>query len=245
MGVIMTPNVKGTCFSVDQITELRQIEKTIIEAGGTGIKDQVQELIDRLSAGGIVKEKTKDPRIIQARRFWKKGWGRELGFKKFQQYLDTIPEIPLSLLADRPDLPLLVLVDPRLGIVKSCRLAGLKYEEYGWNDKTLEPYDDRHNIPTDKPYWIRASDGSPNLKRKPSDCRDECIGQLFAGTADVGIAIWIQYSPRGHVMDLPGSVHSGYRDHCAFVVPFGNPRLDADWSVDALPGCGSVVFVRE
>lgn len=215
-----------------------------LDLDGTGLRRELQAFIRQVTSGGVA-GKSDDPRVIQAKILWDLGFGRELKIDSFDSYLATIPEIPTSLLAHNPELPLLVLVDPRLRYVKSCRLAGLKYEEYGWTDETLVPVDDRHALASDTPYWVRAHDGSPNLNRRPSDCRAECSGRRYAGTADVGIAIWIQYGPRNHVMDLPGSVHAALRGSCAYVSPFGDPRLLASRDGDAHPECGTVVFVRE
>lgn len=235
-------NVADSCFTVDQFSELRNLEKLSIAAGGPGFKSEVQALIARLTTAGATARKA-DPRIAQAKKLWRKGWGRELGFKKFELYLATIPEIPASLLADNPTFPLLVLVDPRLGHVKSARLAGLKFEEYGNTDKTLEPFDARHTMPT-TPYWVRAHDGSPNLNRKPSDIRKGLVGNQLAGTADVGIAIWIQHGKRNHVMDLPGSVYVSGRGRCACLDVWDDvAELGAGRSDGAVPRYGSVVFV--
>lgn len=216
-----------------------------LDENGPGLGAELNAFIRQVTSGGLA-GKSSDPRIIQAKKLWDLGFGRELKYGKFDDYLATIPAIPASLLADSPGFPLLTLVDPRLGHVESCRVPGLKFAEYGYDDTTLEPCDKRHTIPTTAPYWVRAHDGKPNVNRKPSDCRAECTGKSFAGTAEVGIAIYVQHGKRGHFMDLPGVVHHGARGYCAFIVAWdGEPELYARRDDGADPSCGTVIFVRE
>ncbi len=219
-----------------------------LDEHGDGYGEEFNAFIRQITSGGIAKTgkvaKAVDIRRKQAKKYWDRGFGRK--FKNFAAYLVTIPEVPASLLADNPEFPLLVLVDPRLGHVESCRLAGLKYVEYGNDDDTLVPCDNRHAMPTDAPYWVRAHDGLPNLNRKPADCLAECTGRRYAGTADIGIAIYVQYGKRQHFMDLPGSVHRHDRADCAYLdVWVDGPELRSYGDGYASPGYGSVVFVRE
>ena len=231
-------------FNLGHIAKLHEIQKAHLKAGLPGIGREVEELISRLENGGVGKS-AGDPRIAQAKKLWDLGFGRELKMNSFHAYFATIPEIPKSLVADNPVLPLLVLVDPRLGHTRSCRLDGLRFAEYGWDDTSLVPFDDRHVMPS-APYWVRAHDGSPNLGKKPSDCRAKCTGKLYAGTADVGIAIWIQHGKCNHVMDLPGSVHISNRESCACLgVWRGGLELGASRHDVTNTLFGSVVFVRE
>ena len=224
------------------ITTGQLSELLSLDLNGFGLRNELQELIRRVTSGGIA-GKSDDIRIIQAKKLWDLGYGRELGIDSFDAYLVVIPSVPASLIAENPEFPLLVLVDPRLGYTKSCRLAVLKFSEYGNTDETLVPFDARHTMPI-TPYWVRAHDGSPNLNRKPSDIRKGLVGSQLVGTADVGIAIWIQLGKREHVMDLPGSVRSGARGCCAYVGVWGvEPKLHSGRDDGADPRCGTVVFV--
>lgn len=187
-------------------------------------------------------------RVAQARRPFDLGFGGE--DVEFETYLEGIPEIPKSLIADDPNLPYLFLADPRLGLVESCRLIGIKYAELGYTDESAGPYDDRHRDPVE-PFWFRCSDGRPNRKRKPIDCRTECTGVLLAGTAMVGIMAYAHKSDivkeGERVIDLPSSVYRVVRGYCACLkVWHGEPllRLDRNAKV-AVPHCGSLVFRRE
>lgn len=234
-------------IDLGHIGELHALDRLLQERGETdGIRPHITEMIRRLTDGNkLVKAGPNDPRVSQAKKLWDLGFGRELKYSKFDDYLATIPAIPASLLANNPEFPLLVLVDPRLGYVVSCRLAGLKFAEYGYGDKALKPCDKHHTIPTTAPYWIRAHDGTPNLGRKPSECLAECTGKRFAGTADVGIAIYVQHGKYNHSMDLPGSVHRGGSCCACLGVWRDGPELCVSRDVTAGPRFGSVVFVRE
>jgi hypothetical protein len=191
-----------------------------------------------------------DPRLVQAKRLWDKGWGRELGFETFDDYLATIPEIPDFLAADDPELPLLFLADPRLGLTRSCQLLGVRYTEFGYNDESAEPWDARHCDPVE-PFWFRCHNGRPNRNRKPVDCWAECRGNRLAGTAIVGLMAYIHkpdiVKEGEWVIDLPGSVFRRTRDYCACLrVWDGRAKLGLlrDARV-ARPHCGSLVFRRE
>jgi hypothetical protein len=230
-------------FDVGHVAKLHEIQKARLRAGQPGIGAEVEELIRRLESGGVA-GKSDDPRTVQAKKWWDAGVGRELGIRSFKEYLATIPEIPASLAEQRYDFPLLVLVERRLCTIVAARFAGLKYGELGYTDGTLVPVDGRHMLP-EEPFWIRAHDGGPNLDRKPSVCLAECIGDRFAGTDSVGIAIHLVHGKRGHVMDLPGSVRAVHREYCACVDPFGDPELRAGRHDGAIRQYGTVVFVRK
>jgi len=187
-------------------------------------------------------------RITQAQRLWEVGLGRDLGLKhnEFEGYLEMMPEVPDSLLAPDPFLPLLRLLDPRLGAQKICQLA--KVADYGVSN--LDPFDQRHATPM-VPHWVRALDGRVNHGRTPNDCRAECVGKLLAGTDHVGLALYIHDNnvvKKGeHVMDLPGSVHRDARSYCAFLEVWDvGPGLD-DHRHSGIPYLqyGTVVFSRE
>lgn len=190
---------------------------------------------------------TQDIRQTQAKRLYDLGFGKN--YKSFEDYLATIPEIPQSLVGEDETYPLLTLDDPRLLRTERCKLAGVKYEEYGYNDETFVPFDARHETPAG-PYWFRAHNGRKNRGRKPSDCRQELTGNLLAGTADVLLALFIHHKnvvKQGeHVMDGPGSVSRGVHRSCSYLVVWGGgPRLRDYWHDNANPSYGSVVFRRE
>lgn len=201
-------------ITFDQICALREIERAIMKDGRGGLGAELQVLIDRCKDGRRLLSMN-NVRVMQAKVLFDKGLGGDLSF---DAYLATIPEIPETLLAHDSGLPLLRLVDPRLGLVKTCKLFGIKFEEFGYSDADAAPSDPRHEIPN-TPFWVRAHDGRKNRNRKPNICRDECKDKLFAMTAMVAIMVWVQdpsiIKQNEHVLDCPGSVLRHARGRCA------------------------------
>lgn len=186
-----------------------------------------------------------DPRIIQATRWYSADTDSVLGFRTLNQYLATIPPVSETLVHPREDLPLLTLLERRIGNTAACKIAGLKYGCF--TDRALVHVDERHRLPME-PIWIRAHNGIPNINREPSVCLAECIGNRLAGIDSVGIAIYLVHEKGKHTMDLPGSVHFGSR-RSVYVDPFDSPlegpKLDERRNKQACPKCGTVVFVLE
>lgn len=193
-----------------------------------------------------------DTRTKQARRLYDLGYAKELGIDNFEKYLESIPDVPAGLVEEDKTFPLLTLDDPRVPRTVRARLVGVKHEEFGCGDGSFVPCDARHETGS-VPYWFRAHDGRVNRGKKPSVCREEATKRgLFAGTAEVGLAIWIHHQNQNvavegkHVMDLPGSVHRDYRACCAYLwVWGGSPKLGDCGHGVACPQFGSVVFRRE
>jgi hypothetical protein len=231
----------GKKLKPGQIGELVELDRA---CGGIG--GEVAALIKRLTDGRRLLD-TNDVRVIQAKVLFDKGLGGDFSF---EAYLATIPEIPTSLLADDPNLPLLRLVDPRLGLVKTCELFGIKFKEFGYSNEDAVPFDTRHEIPN-TPFWVRAHDGRKNQNRKPNDCRDECTDNLFAMTAMVAIMVWVQdpsiIKQGEHVLECPGSVYRAVRGLCAYLIVWsGGVRLCMDrLAVFDNPSYGSGGFRRE
>ncbi|MBI1908180.1 hypothetical protein HYS28_02055 [Candidatus Uhrbacteria bacterium] len=226
-----------------QIAQLRELD----DASGEGLREPFQAWLNMVKSGGLVKAGL-TIREIQAKRWWDRGVGSRIGFKDFKSYVATIPEIPEHLAADDPTFPYLGLDDPRLGRCLRASLIGVRHQEFGYDDGTLVPFDERHATPT-SPYWFRATDGRPNRNRRPSDCRKECVGEILAGTADVGLALCLHYPSAvvqgEHIWDLPGSVRRGGRGYCAYLGVWGDsPELYADGGGVANPVYGSVRFRR-
>lgn len=185
-----------------------------------------------------------DIRTVQAAMAW---WWRFGGDALFEAYLETIPVAPdfVELRRRFPQLNLPLLVDPRLGHVHTAMLVGLEYRENGFRDDSLIPADDRHRMPTDAPYWVLAHDGAPNLGRAPTDCFADCTGDVYAGTADVLMALRLQHGSRRYSMDGPGSVLADGRGSCAYVSPLAAGKsLLMVRSRRAAPRSGAVVFVQ-
>ena len=198
--------MKNSTFTVDQIIKLREIEKARVKNGEPGFRQEIQALITRLTSGGVG-IKTDDLREAQAKCLWDKGFGEK--FDSFESFLSTIPEIPEKLKSDDQRFPLLVLVDARLGVTKSCGLAGLKY---AGNNQTFEDFDPK-KARTEQVYWMRARDGRKNLGKTIKTCRENFSQNEIGLTALEGVALYLQ-NPKvinGHCLDLPGSVPRGGR----------------------------------
>lgn len=103
----------------------------------------------------LATKQTDDPRIIQATRFWELGFGSAFGFGKLEHYLTTIPEIPAELVGEDERFPVLLLVEPRLGLNRSCQLVGI---DCGYKDHEIVPAVKCHPEFT-VPTWIRVRYG--------------------------------------------------------------------------------------
>jgi hypothetical protein len=207
-------------FDVGHVAKLHEIQSARLSAGQEGIGPEVEELIRRLEMGGVNQWR------IQAKRLWDRGFGRDpsVGAKTLKAYLKGIPQIPASLLADDADLSLLSLADPRPGLLRSCKLLVIQFEELGYSDDSAESFDQRFAIPT-TPFWFRHDDGRHNRKRRPDHCRDEATGDIQAGTAMEGIFAYAHHldivKEGEHVIDLPGTVHRDNRVDCACLEVWG------------------------
>lgn len=219
-------------LTTGQIKQLLEIDHA-----GPGIRAEVQELITRLTSGGVG-VKTNDPRVTQAKRLWDKGFGRELGIDSFEHYLANIPVIPESLLAHDERFPELVLVDTGLGITKICELLGIAY---CGDDQTFEDFDPKQ-ARTEKVYWIRLQDGKKNRNKSIQTCRKEFAQDELGLTVHEGLAFFVQNpkSFRSFALDLSGSVRRDARRFAAYLDWFGGrPRLGWYFDGDVDPGYGA------
>lgn len=226
----MEDEMKDSTFTIDQLGELRLIEKARIKKGKSGLRTELQALITRLKSGGVG-IKTDDPREAQANLLYNWGFGGNCSFAAF---LATIPEIPEALKADNARFPELVLVDTRLPISKICKLLGI---EFSGNDETYVDFDPKM-AKTDKVYWIRVQDGYKNIGKSVRTCRESFAEDEVGLSVYEGLALFVQNPKglKGRVVDLPGSVYRGDRGAAAYLI--NGPVLSfRDCSAD--PGCGS------
>lgn len=219
-------------LTTGQIKQLLEIDHA-----GPGIRTEVQELIKRLTSGGVG-VKTDDPRVTQAKRLWDKGFGRELGIDSFEHYLANIPVIPESLLAHDERFPELVLVDAGLGITKICELLGI---DFSGDDQTFEDFDPKQ-ARTEQVYWIRLQDGKKNCGKSVQTCRKEFAQDEIGLTFHEGLAFFAQCpeSFRKFALDLTGSVT---RDGCSSAAylywTFARPELSWYFVDDASQDSGA------
>ena len=219
-------------FSVGHVAQLHEIQSARLKRGLPGIAPEVEELIRRLTSGGVG-TKSDDPRVQQAKCLWDKGWGRELKFDSFDEYLATIPGIGEEFITDER-FPHLILVDRRPGLTKSCSLAGLRFNS---NNNTFADFDPKQFKKEDV-YWVTCNDGRQNRNRKTVDCRKSFAKDEIGLVAFEGVALYAQRPEviNDHFVYLCGSVHVGSRDHVAIIGCWGGvPELSWNLDVDADP----------
>lgn len=233
-------------FDVGHVAKLHEIQSARLSASQEGIGLEVEELIRRLEMGGVNQWR------IQAKRLWDRGFGRDpaVKTKNFKAYLAGIPQIPESLLAPDTDLPLLSLCDPRLGLLRSCKLLGIQYEELSYTEDSAVPFDANFPLPTG-PFWFRHDDGRANSGRRPGRCRDELTGDIQAGSAMEGIFAYAHHPTivveGEHVIDLPRTVRRDDRVCCACLGAWsGRAGLSLYRDSDiAFPRCGTLRLRRK
>ena len=234
----------GDLFDLGHVAQLHEIQRARLKRGKPGIGREVEELIRRLTSGGVAGESL-EPWAFQAKRYFEMGVGREIGITHFEKYLETIPKTPPQLCLPDKDFPLLVLVEPRLPLKMLCALGNIDFDG---DDSTFQPWDAQCRKPR-HPIWIRMQPGRKNRGRSVADCRESFTQNELGLTALQGVSAYIQH-PKivtdrgytdGYAMDLPGSVFHGDRALAAHLrVLHGRAELNwAGISADPNPDCGS------
>ena len=169
-----------------------------------------------------------DPRVVQAEVLWAKGIVPESGMS-FDRYLETIPPIPEELKPHDERFPRLILVDARLGIVKTCELLVIDYDG---SDKTFEDFDPAQ-ARVETVYWIRCQDGKRYCDKTPRDCREEFVADEIGLVVHEGLALFAQDPDifLSWATDIPGSVTRNERTYSAYLYWF-NDRPKLDWRRD-------------
>lgn len=203
-------------FHVGHIAQLHEIQAARLKRGEPGIAREVEELIARLTSGGVAGRHSSE-RERQAKVLWDRGYGREIGIGSFEAYLATIPDAPEN---PRPDLfDRLVLVDRRVTLTVSCRLARLKFTG---DDNTFEPYDVKTAKKHGDVYWMWCQDGRKNRDKSIYQCRREFQPGEIGLDAYEFVALYTQdpgvigkpESP--HYIDCSASVLRENRDNTAY-----------------------------
>ncbi len=236
----------------------RQLKELLeIDHAGDGIGEEIQVVIRRHRSGGVKGSKSSkkkaakgggpdvDIRTRQAKTLWDKGFGEVLGFKSFEQYLEAITEMP-ERPEDLPDHFQPILVDQRIfrseelgGLVKVCELLGVTFNG---DNTTFEPHNPEHVV-KDSVYWMWCQDGKQNQGKSVKACRTQFTKASEIGlSAMEGLAILAQNPDvlNSHYMDLPSSVRSDGREHCAYLRLWsGGPGLGWGWGDGVHSGYGS------
>lgn len=237
----MEEKMEDTRFTTRQVGELLKIEDARLKRGESGVRQELQALIDRLKSGGVA-GKSNDLREIQAKRLWDLGVGHELDFPSFEKYLATIPKIPPTVHLYDGLFIFLILVEPRLPLKMICALANV---DFGGGDKTTFINMQRDEV---SPYWIRVQNGCKNRNRSVEDCRRNFTRDELGLTALEGVAAYVHHPEvvadltqrDGHAMYLPGSMlRAEHQNTACLSVNGGRARLDWHWDGVALPDHGS------
>ncbi len=223
---------------------LRQLHE--LDAARNDVGDHIQELIRRLTDGGV-KVNQNDQFFAQTKVFWDKGWGTALGLESLKVYRDSVRDLA-GKIPERPPvdyLNKLILVDRRVQLTDACRMAGLKYHG---SDKTFKPYDEKVAKKHGDAYWMWCQDGRRNQNKKPSVCRTE-FAKIPGAGSEVGLdefefvamyaqdpsVIGTKENPR--FIDLPGAVRADVPDNIACGGGWnGEPWY---WGGSAVPEFGS------
>lgn len=229
----MEDEMKDSTFTVDQIGDLRLIEKSRTKKGEPGLRTELQALITRLKSGGVG-IKTDESREAQARLLHNWGFG---GKSSFVKYLSSVPEIPEALKADNDRFPELVLVDTRLPISKICKLLGIEFPGIAENCVDLDP----KTVKTNTVYWIRAQDGRKNRGKSVRTCRESFAEDEVGLSVYEGLALFIQnpMALKGRCMGLPGSVISGSASSSPCLYWFDSARPSLLWHYNGTEGSAS------
>lgn len=234
-------------FTTRQIRQLVEIEEALVKSRGHGLHRELQEVITRYTSGGVASQG--DLRTVQAKVLWDAGWGRELRFKTFEEYLATIPPVP-ERPADLPDHFRLVLrdvrpfrTDKRLSVTKVCTMLGVRFSG---TDDTFVTHKTTPDVPKDL-CWVWCHDGRKYRSVAPRDCRNRFKKPETGMDAMTGLLLFAQdrtviggEGDAWHAMDLPGSTLREDREACACLgLWHDGPRLLWHRGVHAVPGYGS------
>lgn len=223
------------------IAELIHVEEKRKEQGLPGIYADIRYAIDVLSEGKSLAEQA-DPRTLQARILFEKGWGKELGFSDFETYLKSIPMVPDSLVQSSETFPFLVLVDAHITALRASELLGVQIKG---NHQTPDMAALRTTGAT---YWIRCQDGSKNRGMSTA----EAVQNFLPGEQGLneieGLSLLAQHSDiiDHSYIDLPQSSHEGFEDNSACLGKWNQvPGMRWRWNDYPDKRCGAASKLKE
>lgn len=205
------------------IAELIQTDHARQARGLSGLGADVRAVIDASVDGGSILD-TADPRFVQARNLWDAGWGKELGYQTFADYLASVPSAPLELTEVDAQFPYLILVDARVSVVAACQLLGIAPKG---NDATPRM---KHLHEKGDVYWMRCQQGLRYTTMSVAEAERNFASGEIGLTAVEGIALAVQM-PRilqTRYVDLPRSTHEGF-DNSSACLGTWNGRCELRW----------------
>lgn len=226
-------------LTTEQIERLIRLDRTRRERGLLGVSSSVQTLFQTLQEqdrfGNDMEE-----RLHQAQRLWNAGWGRALGYERFDDYLATIPPVPIYAATVRSIYPLWVLVDARVSLRSMCVCLGIDLSERDCPADATRPLG--------AVYWVRCQDGKRYQGRSVQENLLLFGAHERAMTAMEGVCLFAQFpmSTQSAYLDLAGSHHEYSPDTIACLGMWrGRMALRWRWSSLAHPDCGTATCVKE
>lgn len=191
------------------VAELIQHDLAKRSEGKEGFGTDVRLLLDAASLGETLA--TMNPRLVQARRLWDQGFGKELGMTDFATYCQGIPAVPVALLAADPEFPILLLVDARVSVAAATRLLGISMKG---NEQTEHMKELKE---TTAAYWIRCQEGIRYRGQSVKETETGLSGSEQGLSLREGIALVARHRSviESQYLDLPGSLHEGFDNSTA------------------------------
>ncbi|MBU2613702.1 hypothetical protein KJ925_04595 [Patescibacteria group bacterium] len=221
-------------LNLSHITHLLVTDAERLRNGNPSIAPGLEHLLAKAESP----ETPERALLRQGQKLWARGFGRALGYPTLNAYRESLPmpKTPPRRISKRFPIPLLV--EARVGLIDTCRLAGLLYDG---SEETFVAYDKRRKTIT-SPYWIRLQDGRMHRGRSARECRKRFARDEVGLTAFEGVALYLQDPTvvERFFVDLPGSVHRRNPDSEAFLGEWdGIPGLYWAWNDHPHPECGS------
>ncbi len=220
-------------LTTDLIAALIQTDVQYKQQGRIGVGMEVRALIDALNAQEPVLEASL-LRTSQARVLWEAGIGPKTGARTFEQYLRSLPTIPMSVLPEDVRFPSLVLVDARVSVLDLAELLGvaIKGNEQTAQMKVLQA--------TGEAYWLRCQTGEKYLGKSVKEAEGVFGSQETTLTATEGLSLLLQQPTviKDVYLDL-GSTRHDLSDNSTACLGMWNGKMELRfrWRDHADPRC--------
>lgn len=202
--------------------------RTILELDRArdGIGDLVQQFLMNIAATEA-NSNIGDIRIAQARILWNLGWGIELGYTSFEDFLATVPGLPKwpDEYKTHFDQAILVYAPDKLSLVTACHLTGISVARNVDNVVPYYSFQEKREV-----YWIYCQSGRRHCRKSAQYCRKSCAKFEIGLSAFEGVSLFAQDrsvlcgKSRGEPLGLPGSTRENHSNQVAYL------RIDRDKS---------------